>query len=142
VDWVIHHPISELHMWGTRTRLAFRDDTSGLADMREQMTRFWSDVATFVPNAASFVVLGFAAIGAFVAVRRRRRASVFVLLTALALATQPIILYGDPRYRVPAEPFFAILAAPGLAWAATTLARTTNSHQTRIGDIGDVIAPL
>jgi len=32
----------------------------------------------------------------------------------LALATQPIILYGDPRYRVPAEPFFAMLAAAGL----------------------------
>ena len=121
VDWVIHHPINELRMWGTRTRLAFRDDTSGLADMREQMTHFWSDVATFVSNAASFVVLGFAAVGAFVAVRRRRRASVFVLLTAVALATQPIILYGDPRYRVPAEPFFAILAAPGLVWAATRL---------------------
>src|SRR5207237_10485873 len=116
-EWVIHHPLSELRMWGTRTRLAFRDDTSGLADMREQMTQGWSDIATFVPNAASFVVLGLAAVGAVVVIRRRSRAAFFVLLPALALATQPILLYGDPRYRVPAEPFFAILAAAGLVWA-------------------------
>ena len=49
--------------------------------------------------------------GAVVVIRRRSRAAFFVLLTAIALATQPILLYGDPRYRVPAEPFFAILAA-------------------------------
>src|SRR5262249_42223195 len=95
VDWGVHHPLSELHMWGTRTRLAFRDDTSGLADTREQMSPFWSDVATFVANAASFVVLGLAAIGAVVVFRQRARAAMFVLLTALFLATQPIILYGD-----------------------------------------------
>ena len=122
VDWVIHHPFSELHMWGTRTRLAFRDDTSGLTDIREHMTHFWTDVATFVSNAASFVVLAGAAIGAIVVLRRRSRAALFVLLTAVALSTQPIILYGDPRYRVPAEPFFAMLAAAGFAWAATRIA--------------------
>ena len=120
VDWVIHHPLSELRMWGTRTRLAFRDDTSGLADMREQMSHFWSDTATFVPNAVSFIVLGLAAVGAVVVIKRRSRAAVFVLLTALFLSTQPIILYGDPRYRVPAEPFFAILAAAGAYALATT----------------------
>jgi hypothetical protein len=123
VDWVIHHPISELRMWGTRTRLAFRDDTSGLADMREQMTHFWSDTVTFVSNAASFIVLGLAAVGAVVVIRRRSRAAMFVLLTAVLLSTQPIILYGDPRYRVPAEPFFGILAAAG-AYALATTARS------------------
>jgi 4-amino-4-deoxy-L-arabinose transferase-like glycosyltransferase len=119
VEWVTHHPLRELHGWLTRTRLAFRSDTSGLADMRERMTHGWADLVTFVWNGASFIVLGLAAIGAFVALRRRTRAAVFVLLTALALSTQPIILYGDPRYRVPAEPFFAILAAAGVYAAMT-----------------------
>lgn len=114
IDWVIHHPVDELRMWGTRTRLAFRDDTSGLADTRATMTRGWSDLVTFVSNAASFVVLGLAAVGAVVVLRQRTRAALFVLFVALALSLQPIILYGDPRYRVPAEPFFAMLAAAGL----------------------------
>jgi hypothetical protein len=95
--------------------------------MRQQMSAFWSDVVTFVSNAASFVVLGLAAVGAVVVFRQRARAALFVLLTALFLSTQPIILYGDPRYRVPAEPFFAILAAAGLYALATAL--VTAAHR-------------
>jgi len=130
IDWVIHHPVDELRMWGTRTRLAFRDDTSGLADTRETMTHGWADLVTFVSNAASFVVLAFAALGAVVVLRRRTRAALFVLFTALLLATQPIILYGDPRYRVPAEPFFAMLAAAGaVATFSTLLTRTTERSE-------------
>ena len=58
-------------------------------------------------------MLALAAAGIVVTFRRRDRGARFVALTALALSTVPIILYGDPRYRVPAEPFFAILAAAG-----------------------------
>jgi hypothetical protein len=115
VEWVIRNPGRELRMWVTRTRLAFRDDTSGLADTREPMTTGWANLVTFVSNAASFAVLVLAIVGAVVVVvRRRTRAGLFVLFVALTLAMQPIILYGDPRYRVPAEPFFAMLAAAGL----------------------------
>jgi len=115
IEWVLHHPTDEVRMWATRARLAFRDDTSGLADTRETMTSGWADLVTFVSNAASFGVLAFAGVGAVVVLRgRRTRAALLVLFVALALATQPIILYGDPRYRVPAEPFFAMLAAAGL----------------------------
>jgi hypothetical protein len=135
IDWVVHHPVDELRMWGTRTRLAFRDDTSGLADTREMMTQGWADLVTFVSNAASFVVLAFAAVGAVVVLRRETRASRFVLFSALLLATQPIILYGDPRYRVPAEPFFAMLAAAGaVATFSTLLTRTTERSEAAARD--------
>jgi hypothetical protein len=119
-SWVLHHPTREFRMWITRMRLAFRDDTSGLADTRETMTRGWSGIVTSVSNAASFAVLALAAVGAVVVLRRRNRAAVLVLFAALALALQPIILYGDPRYRVPAEPFFAMLAAVGLLAVSST----------------------
>jgi hypothetical protein len=121
VEWVVDHPPRELRMWGTRMRLAFRDDTSGLADTRETMSRGWANLITFVSNAASFLVLAFAAVGAVFVLRRRTRAALFVLFVALLLATQPIILYGDPRYRVPAEPFFAMLAAAGFGATISTL---------------------
>ncbi len=135
IDWVVHHPVDELRMWGTRTRLAFRDDTSGLADTRETMTHGWADLVTFVSNAASFVVLAFAALGAVVVLRRRTRAALFVLFAALLLATQPIILYGDPRYRVPAEPFFAMLAAAGaVATFSKLLTRTTERSEAAARD--------
>lgn len=132
IDWVIHHPLGELRMWGTRTRLAFRDDTSGLADMRDQMTRRWADISTFTANAASFAVLLLAVIGSVVVIiTRRSRAGVFLLLTAVLLSTKPIILYGDPRYRVPAEPFFAILAAAGLDAAWTRTGKLVSSRNRR-----------
>ncbi len=135
IDWVLHHPTRELRMWATRARLAFRDDTSGLADMREQMTRGWANTVTNVSNDASFCVLALAAVGTVVVLRRRTRVGLFVLFVALALSTQPIILYGDPRYRVPAEPFFAILAAAGIAAAfSMVLTRTTERSEARARD--------
>jgi 4-amino-4-deoxy-L-arabinose transferase-like glycosyltransferase len=123
IEWVTSHPEKELGMWVRRTRIAFRDDTSGLADMRDTMSHGWANVATFVSNAASFVVLALATVGAVVVARRRNRGSLFVLAVALALSTQPIILYGDPRYRVPAEPFFAMLAAAGAVAAVAAVRR-------------------
>jgi 4-amino-4-deoxy-L-arabinose transferase-like glycosyltransferase len=117
IDWVIAHPQQELRMWWWRTYLAFSDDSSGIGDIRSTMDPRWADVLSSASDAASYVVLGFGAIGLVVVARRRTRGGIFVALTALALATVPIILYGDPRYRVPAEPFFAILAAAGLVAA-------------------------
>jgi 4-amino-4-deoxy-L-arabinose transferase-like glycosyltransferase len=119
IDWVIAHPQPELRMWFWRTYLAFREDSSGIGDIRSTMNTRWADVLTSASDAASYVVLAFGAIGFVVVVRRRTRGRLFVAATAVALSSVPIILYGDPRYRVPAEPFFAILAAAGLVAALT-----------------------
>jgi 4-amino-4-deoxy-L-arabinose transferase-like glycosyltransferase len=116
-DWVVAHPERELRMWFTRTSLAFRTDHSGLGDIRSSMSSQWASAIAWFSDAASYAVLGFSAIGGLVVARRRMRGGAFIVATSLALATVPIILYGDPRYRVPTEPFFAILAAAGLATA-------------------------
>jgi hypothetical protein len=124
INWVIAHPQQELRMWFWRTYLAFSDDSSGIGDKRETMDPRWADVLASASDAASYAVLAFGAIGLVVVARKRNRGGLFVTATAMALASVPIILYGDPRYRVPAEPFFAILAAAGLV-AALTGATTT-----------------
>ena len=66
-------------------------------------------LADAVSDDASFIVLGFALIGAAIVVAPvgDRHADVFLVATTLAFAIVPAILFGDPRYRVPAEPFFA-----------------------------------
>jgi Dolichyl-phosphate-mannose-protein mannosyltransferase len=117
IDWVVAHPAQELRMWFWRTYLSFNGDSSGFAEIKSTMNPRRAEVVTSAADAASYVMLGFAAVGLAVVVRRRTRGGVFVLATALALAAQPIVLYGDQRYRVPADPFFAILAAAGLAAA-------------------------
>jgi len=57
-------------------------------------------------------VLGVLAVPAFV--RRGRPWHLFFLLAAAALAVQPVIFFGDPRFHVPVLPFIAVLAAVAL----------------------------
>jgi 4-amino-4-deoxy-L-arabinose transferase-like glycosyltransferase len=115
IDWVLAHPQRELRMWFRRTDIAFSHDTSGIGDIQESMSAGMLHLLENSSDVASYIVLALGAIGVVAAIRRRTRGRLFVVMTALALSSVPIILYGDPRYRVPAEPFFAILAAAGVA---------------------------
>ena len=117
IQWVVHHPVGELRMWFWRTDLAYQRDTSGLEDFGGSMDPRWRGVLAALSDGASYVVLGFAAIGVVMLVVRRRPEGTFLLGSAVAFAAVPVILFGDPRYRVPAEPLFAILAAAGLCAA-------------------------
>lgn len=117
IQWVVHHPLGELRMWFWRTDLAYQRDTSGLDDFGGSMDPRWRGVAAALSDGAAYVVLGFAAIGVVMLVVRRRPEGTFLLGSAVAFAAVPVILFGDPRYRVPAEPLFAILAAAGLCVA-------------------------
>jgi hypothetical protein len=117
VQWMVHHPVSEVRMWFWRTDLAYQHDTSGLDDVRASTDPRWYDVAAALSDGASYVVLGFAAIGVVMIGVRKRPDGVFLLGSTIVFAAVPIILFGDPRYRVPAEPLFVILAAAGLCAA-------------------------
>ena len=117
VRWVVHHPAQELRMWFWRTDLAYQHDASGLEDVRASMDPRWYGVAAALSDGASYTVLGFAAIGVVILVARKRLDGVFLLGSTIAFAAVPIILFGDPRYRVPAEPLFAVLAAAGVCAA-------------------------
>ena len=75
----------------------------------------------------SLVVLALAAFGAVVTLAKRRHpAVVFLIVATLAFAAVPIMLFGDPRYRVPAEPLFAVFAAAALG------AAIESSHRWRV----------
>jgi hypothetical protein len=68
-------------------------------------------VLEIVANVYFFVavVLGLLAVPAFLG--RHRPWRLFFLLAAAALAVQPLIFFGDPRFHVPVLPFVAVLAA-------------------------------
>lgn len=125
VHWVVDHPVDELRMWFWRTDLAYQGDTSGLSEIRHTMDPRWYDAAAALSDGASYMVLGFAVIGVIVLARRKRPEGTFLLASTIAFAAVPIILFGDPRYRVPAEPLFVILAAAGVC-AALDGARSVN----------------
>jgi 4-amino-4-deoxy-L-arabinose transferase-like glycosyltransferase len=124
IHWVVAHPLEEVKFWWWRTNLAYRHDTSGIDQYERLMSHHARHIADAVSDDASFIVLGLAFVGAVVVVTGRRPPrGVFLLATTLAFAAVPAMLFGDPRYRVPAEPFFAILAAVPLAYAAAAFTR-------------------
>ena len=84
IRWVVHHPVQELRMWFWRTELSYRSDSSGLDDFGLSMDPRWYKVATALSDTASFVVLGFAAIGVVVIATRKRPAGAFLLGSARA----------------------------------------------------------
>jgi hypothetical protein len=115
-----------LQMWWRRTDLAYRTDTSGL--YAPDLTGNARRNLTTLTNVVSFVVPALAAVGAVVTLAKRRRpAAVFLIVATLALAAVPIMLFGDGRYRVPAEPLFAVLAAAALC--AFKLGRTAEANR-------------
>ena len=113
IHWVVEHPVDELKMWWTRTRLAYSSDTSGL--YAPDLSRSARRTASTISDFASFVVLALAGVGVIITLARRRPpAAVYLIVATIAFAAVPIVLFGDPRYRVPAEPLFAVLAAAAL----------------------------
>ncbi len=117
IHWVLHHPVGEARMWFWRTFYAYRHDTTGVDDFGARMSTRWHDVVVALSDSAAFVVLAFAAVGGVTLAITRRRGAVFLAASTVLFAAVPLMLFGDPRYRVPAEPLFMILAAIALCAA-------------------------
>jgi hypothetical protein len=122
VKFVVEHPLEEVRLWLPRARYAYRADHDAL-----------DDVAPFVPGSTRktlakvgdlfyFAILGLSAVGAVSSARRASPSRLFLVLATVALAVNPIVLYGAPRYKVPATPFLAMIAAVGLVFMARRFA--------------------
>jgi hypothetical protein len=128
VHWVVHHPLGEVRMWFWRTYYAYQKDTSGIDDFGSRMSTRWRMVLTTLSDSASFVVLALGAIGGVGLALTRRRGAVFLVVSTVCYAAVPILLFGDPRYRVPAEPLFMIFAAVALCAAVDGVRRAAGSE--------------
>jgi hypothetical protein len=113
-QWVVHHPAGEVGQWFTRTYWAFREDHDLLeAGFGTTAYRVVGDAA----DAFFLALLVAAAFGARRFARRVRPRRVMLLATAAVLLCVPALLHGEPRFKVPAEPLLAIIAAPALVAA-------------------------
>lgn len=103
-------------MWSNAT------DADGFAQAHDELSLTSYTALTTLADAAYFVILAAALMGAHGFARGRDGRSGLVLFTAVGLMLMPIILFGDPRYKVPAVPLLAILAAPTIvaAWRGVT----------------------
>ena len=132
IRWVEQHPLSELHMWWVKTKLSFRRDTSGLQEFAPHMALGSLRLANDFSNGVADVVLALAAIGAVLVARRKEAGGAFILAAAIAMCAVPILLFGDPRYRVPAEPFLAILCSVALVYGWSWRAARSASRSPRV----------
>jgi hypothetical protein len=62
-----------------------------------------------------FAALGLALLAVPAFLGRARPWHLLFLLAAVALAVQPLIFFGDPRFHVPVLPFLAVFAAVALS---------------------------
>ena len=119
LEFVREHPGRELRLWLDRLGASLRHDHDAL-DAAESYGAgsFFRpgerDVYRRLADGAWYVLgaVGAAATSAVVAVRRLRRDPRLVLLvvTVVGLLVPIVVFFGDPRFKVPAVPFLALLA--------------------------------
>lgn len=139
VAFVVRHPLREVRLWGSRARYAYREDHDGLADLSWFISSRRLKVLGRFGDWYFFAILGLAALGARFFLPRKHPERLFFLLATLSLASTPVLLFGDPRYKVPAAPLLTVVAAVGVVrtvdgfrnWLATR-GSTTPTSESRV----------
>ena len=131
VKFVVEHPFEEVRLWLPRSRYAYRDDHDALEDVALSVPSTTLHTLARVGDWFYFAILGLSAFGLASSARRAAPARLFLVLATVALAVNPIVLYGAPRYKVPATPFLAMMAAVGLVFLARRVSPLRTSARTR-----------
>ena len=120
--FVREHPASEVKLVFLRAFHTVENDHDGLAASESYgSNRFIPSVPRraleILADAYFFVALALSVLAVPTFLERRRPWRLFFLLSGLAIAVQPLIFFGDPRFHVPVLPFMAVLAAVTLCRA-------------------------
>ncbi len=124
MSWVRSHPAREVEQWFWRTYWAFREDHDAVDAAR--LGDHEASIAVAAADAWWFVLLAFGAIGIW-RLARRDFAPALIIAAAALLATVPLQLHGEPRFKEPLVPLLAVLAAPAIL-AAVGPARSRRSR--------------
>jgi 4-amino-4-deoxy-L-arabinose transferase-like glycosyltransferase len=129
--FVRDHPLHEARLVFLQAYRTIKNDNDGLAASESYgSSRFTPSGLRRAPEIFAdlyfIAALVLAVLAVPVLARRGRPWHLFFLLAAVALAVQPLIFFGDPRFHVPVLPFLAILAA-------VTLSRSRSAFAARRG---------
>jgi 4-amino-4-deoxy-L-arabinose transferase-like glycosyltransferase len=114
--FVREHPFHEARLVFLRAYHTIKNDHDGLlASESYGSNRFIPTLVRraleVVADAYFFVAIALSVLAVPAFARRDRPWHLFFLLAAVALAVQPVIFFGDPRFHLPVLPFLAVLAA-------------------------------
>jgi 4-amino-4-deoxy-L-arabinose transferase-like glycosyltransferase len=130
--FVREHPATEVKLVFLRAYHTVENDHDGLlASESYGSNRYIPSTLRraleITADAYFFVALALSVLAVPAFIGRRRPWRLFFSLAALALAVQPLIFFGDPRFHVPVLPFMAVFAAVTLVRARDRLAATLSS---------------
>lgn len=139
--FVRDHPIDELELWFRRAWAGFRDDHESRLALEAVVAGSYTD--PIWPNSPTrrgadlgadlwyYLVVVLAVVGFPRFLRDRCAGPVLIVGFAAAAAVVPILLFGDPRYKVPMLPLVALVAATplvSLTERATAGLRALRAH--------------
>lgn len=129
LEFVREEPIEELKLWPKRVFRTFENDADGLAVVQSYGDNPFIDDRLYrtlelTANGYFFVTLGLSVVATPLLLRRREPAAFVVALLVPAVVIVPVIVtFGDPRFHVPALPFFALMSAATVAAAVDRRSR-------------------
>lgn len=118
--FVRDHPFSEARLVLLRGYHTIKNDHDGLLASESYGTNryissAWRRGLEIVADGYLFAALAFGLLAVPAFVGRARPWHLFFLLAATALAVQPLVFFGDPRFHVPVLPFLAVMVAVTLS---------------------------
>ena len=129
LDFIRDHPTEELKLWGKRLYWTFRADWDGSwAAESYGDDRFLTDTTRGrvhdLGSVYYFATLALTAVALVMLIRRRDRDDrrwMFLPLAVITIVVLPVLAtFGDIRFKVPALPLFALLAAVPIVALVTT----------------------
>jgi hypothetical protein len=141
VEFVREHPGEEFALWGRRLYQTFKDDADSLFAAQSYgdnvfiNDRIWENLARGASDYFNLTIV-LSLIAVPMVLRRRDPGWFVVVLVVPATVILPVLAtFGDPRFHVPALPFFALMSAVPIVaagrWIGSRTARSTADHRLR-----------
>jgi len=116
LDWIVRHPLQQLHLIPQRTYYTFKDDHEGVAAVQSYgddpiIPPVNATVLSDFADGYYYAVLALTLLGLPLLVRGGDRRRLLLLLCIVAVAIAPWPFFGDPRFHVPINVLVPIPAA-------------------------------
>ena len=119
VDFVLDDPLREVRFMGRRFLRMMESDRDGVTAVESRGPWLGHRLRSTLESLSDwyFRIVGLLAIAGVAQLFRRRHAGRTIVVTAFAvLLLVPMLLWGNPRFHLPALPFFCIAAAMAITW--------------------------
>jgi hypothetical protein len=133
LSWAVRHPVDEVRLTLWRAYFTVHNDHDGVQAAESYgadpfLSNRWRPVLENASDAWFYATLALALLAVPFVCKHRPGWSLW-LWTLVALVVPPLLFFGDPRFKVPAAPFLAVLAGVTIVRATTSDGRAARDHR-------------